>query len=626
MKGQRSMKKDNTKTLKEKRPKPQYNMAQNTAYMIAAAWETRKSVLWCCLLVVFCAIGLDLVNLFTVPTILARVETAAPLPDLLLTIFFFASTLILLKGLNAYVDINLIFGRVEIRLLILRRINCKLATISYPYTENEEVNKKLETARGTTNDNSKATEAIWETLTGLLHRLIGFAIYLFLMSALNPILILLTVVLSVMSFFLNRKAGEWNYKHRDEESKYERAFYYVNNEARDVKLAKDIRIFGMRGWLEDMQKSALDLYAAFVKRRENFLCWIHITNFLMNFLRSGLIYFYLIRLTVVGGLPASSFLLYFTAVGTFTGWISGILSDFNRLHEQSLGLSAVREYLDYPEIFRFEEGKALEPIVSGAYEIKLENLSFRYPGAEDYTIKNLNLTIHPSEKLAIVGLNGAGKTTLIKLLCGFYDPTEGRVLLNGQDIRQYNRRDYYRHFTAVFQQFSLLDVTLAENVTQDAAHIDEQKVWNCLEKAGLTEKVKSLPQGLNTHIGREVFEDGIYMSGGETQRLILARALYKDAPIVVLDEPTAALDPLAENDLYQKYSDLTDGRTSLYISHRLASTRFCDRILYLEKGVIAEEGSHDELLKRGGKYADLFEIQSRYYKEGVDICEEAQLR
>ena len=619
------MKKDKVKPLKEKHPKPQYNMAQNTAYIIAAAWETRKSVLWYSLLVVFCAVSLDLVNLFTVPTILARVETAAPLPDLLLTILFFAGALILLKGLNAYVHTNLIFGRTEIRVMLLQRINRKLATTSYPYTEDEEVNKKREIAGETTNDNNKATEAIWETLTGLSHQLIGFIIYLFLMSALNPLLILLTVVLSVVSFFLNRKAGEWNYKHRDEKSKYDRAFNYVNNEAKDVKLAKDIRIFGMRGWLEDMQKSALNLYAAFEKRRLNFLLWMQIANILINFLRNGLIYYYLIRLTVDGGLPASTFLLYFTAVGTFTGWISGILSDFNRLHEQSLDLSTLREYLDYPEIFRFEDGKALEPVANGAYEIKLENLSFRYPGAEDYTIKNLNLTIRPGEKLAVVGLNGAGKTTLIKLLCGFYDPTQGRVLLNGEDIRQYNRRDYYRHFTAVFQQFSLLNVTLAENVTQDAARIDEEKVWDCLEKAGLTEKVKSLPQGLNTYIGREVFEDGVYLSGGETQRLMLARALYKDAPIVVLDEPTAALDPLAENDLYQKYSDFTDGRTSLYISHRLASTRFCSRILYMEKGAIAEEGSHEELLKKGGKYAGLFEIQSRYYKEGVDICEEAQL-
>lgn len=619
------MKKEKAKIQKEKKPKPQYNMAQNTAYMLGMAWRTRKSVLWYSLLVVVCAVGLDLVNLFTVPTVLARVENAAPLRDLLLTILFFAGSLMLLRGLNSYVQSNTLFGRVEVRTEIMQEVNKKLAMTSYPNTENETANKKLSKAQQSTGDNSQATEAVWNTFTGLLQKLIGFAIYLFLLSAIDPIMILIVLLFTIAAFFLDRKAGEWNYKHRDESAKFEREFWYVNERARDVKLAKDIRIFGMRDWLEDMRRSAMNLAYAFAKRRENHYIWLHIANLVINFLRSGSIYYYLIRLTLNGGLPASTFLLYFTAVGTLNGWIWGIFSDFNRLHEQSLDISAVREYIDYPELFRFEDGKALDPVPTGAYEIKLEHLSYRYPGAKEDTIKDLNLTIRPGEKLAIVGLNGAGKTTLIKLLCGFYDPTEGRVLLNGQDIRQYNRRDYYRHFTAVFQQFSLLDLTIAENVTQNNEHIDEERVWSCIERAGLTQKVKSLPQGLHTHIGREVYEDGIYLSGGETQRLMLARALYKDAPIIVLDEPTAALDPLAENDLYQKYSDLTSGRTSLYISHRLASTRFCDRILYMEKGEIVEEGSHGQLLKQSGKYAELFEIQSRYYREGADNNEKTQL-
>ena len=227
-----------------------------------------------------------------------------------------------------------------------------------------------------------------------------------------------------------------------------------------------------------------------------------------------------------------------------------------------------------------------------------------------------------SEKLAIVGLNGAGKTTLVKLLCGFYDPTEGRVLLNGQDIREFNRRQYYELFSAVFQNFSIMDTTVAEAVSQTAVGTDMGKVDLCLEKAGLTEAISKFPEGINTHIGRQVYLDGVMLSGGQTQRLMLARALYKDGPILVLDEPTAALDPIAENDIYMKYNEMTAGKTSVFISHRLASTRFCDRILFIADGGIAEEGTHEELIAMNGAYAALFEVQSRYYREGGDSYEE----
>ena len=231
-------------------------------------------------------------------------------------------------------------------------------------------------------------------------------------------------------------------------------------------------------------------------------------------------------------------------------------------------------------------------------------------------IRNMSLTLRPSEKIALVGLNGAGKTTFVKLLCGFYDPDEGRVLLNGIDIREFNRQEYYDLFSAVFQEMSMLDLTVAEHVAQTAVNIDMDKVADCLEKAGLTAKVESLPQGLQTHVGKIAFLEGVEFSGGEMQRLMLARALYKDGPVLVLDEPTAALDPIAENDIYMKYNEMTKGKTSLFISHRLASTRFCDRILFLQDGVISEEGTHEQLLSLGGEYAKLFHVQARYYQEG----------
>ena len=295
----------------------------------------------------------------------------------------------------------------------------------------------------------------------------------------------------------------------------------------------------------------------------------------------------------------------------------GILQASLKLHTQSLDISRVREFLDYPEPFRFSGGAALPD--RRPYELRLEDVSFRYDGAETGTLRHLNLSIRPGEKLAIVGLNGAGKTTLVKLLCGLLDPTEGRVLLNGVDVRQFNRQEYYGLFSAVFQEFSILNVTIAENIAQNTENIDDARVNACLDQAGLTQAVAQLPQGTKTHVGREVFLDGVLFSGGQTQRLMLARALYKDSPILILDEPTAALDPLAENDIYLKYNDMTAGKTSLFISHRLASTRFCDRIILLADGGIAEEGTHESLLAAGGAYASLFAVQSRYYQEGREF-------
>ncbi len=295
------------------------------------------------------------------------------------------------------------------------------------------------------------------------------------------------------------------------------------------------------------------------------------------------------------------------------------MDNLAKLDKHCIELSNVLDYLNLSEPFKFEDGKSLNIDQNTKYEISLENVSFRYTGSDKDTISNMNLCLESGEKLAVVGLNGAGKTTLVKLICGFYNPTKGRVLLNGRDIKEINRRDYYKLFTAVFQHSTTLDVTLEENVAQSDWNIDREKVLECIEKAGLSKKLKSLENGLKTHIGKRVYEDGVEFSGGETQRLMLARALYKNAPIIVLDEPTAALDPIAENDIYIKYNDMTKGCSSVFISHRLASTRFCDRIILIENGEITEIGTHNELVELNGKYAHLFAVQSEYYKDGSDF-------
>jgi len=390
---------------------------------------------------------------------------------------------------------------------------------------------------------------------------------------------------------------------------------YLSESSRDYTLAKDIRIFGMGSWIEDVYNSMLRLYRSFIARGERIYIWGNIIDVLLSFMRNGIVYLFLIGAVIKGEMSAAQFVLYFNTVNVFTSGIGKILTGLSVLRKQSLDISAVREFLDYPETFKMEEGIPITPDLHIPYQIELRDVSFRYPGAEKDTLTHINLMIRPGEKLAIVGLNGAGKTTLVKLICGFLDPTDGKVLLNNTDIRTYNRRDYYRLFSAVFQDFSVLDVTIAENIAQTDENINTDMMKRCIGQAGLMEKIDSLPDGVNTHLGK-VFEDGINLSGGELQRLMLARALYKNAPIIVLDEPTSALDPIAESEIYNKYSELTDGRMAIYISHRLASTRFCDRIILIAEGSIDEEGTHDELIARKGHYADLFEIQGRYYRKG----------
>lgn len=238
---------------------------------------------------------------------------------------------------------------------------------------------------------------------------------------------------------------------------------------------------------------------------------------------------------------------------------------------------------------------------------------------ENRIFDHLNLTIHAGEKIALVGVNGAGKTTLVKLLCGMYDPDEGQILLNGIDRNEFPREELYKLFSIVFQETLILPFTVGENLSMNRIEqVDEARAWDCLNKAGLGGFFREQGIGIRRYMTKQLMKDGLELSGGQKQRFLLARALYKDAPILVLDEPTAALDPIAESQVYDSYQRYTDGKTAIFISHRLASTRFSDRIVLIEDGKILETGSHEELVRAAGSYAKMFELQSSYYSEGSD--------
>lgn len=599
--------------------KNQYNTLQNLGYLTATSWKVSKWLLICTVLLSLLEVAIHLVQLYLAPVILQKVETAVTLWDMLATIGIFTLALTVCNALYHWIAAcsevheNRLFSHFFLEQTI------KNATTSYPNTLDTAFIKIQNQALTNMSGNSTETPpvAMLRESRKLITAILGFGIYLLVLTQLDTLLLVVTIVTTAISFFVNLWINrKWNALFPEAQTLSNEIMYPINT-VNGNHGAKDIRIFHMQSWLLTVVDRSMKLLDGFYRRRETQLLLGKVLDVALTVARNAVAYVYLLRMVANGYLTAPEFLLHFTAITGFTGWITTILDSVIALHRQSQYMCHIRQHLQWPEPFRFSEGSKVPRREDGRYELRLENVSYRYSGQEKDTITNMDLTIRPGEKLAIVGLNGAGKTTLVKLLCGLLDPTEGRVLLNGMDIRQFDRRDYYDMFMAVFQDFSELKASIAANIAQSETDIDMEKVITCANEAGFAEVIAKLPKGVHTHLGKLMHDDGVELSGGQEQRLMLARALYKNAPVLLLDEPTAALDPIAENDIYLRYDEIAKGRTSIYISHRLASTRFCDRVLFLKNGKIAEEGTHEQLLALGGGYAELFEIQSRYYREGV---------
>ena len=602
--------------MKRIKEKGKYNTFQNFMWMVKRSKISRVPyLLWISILSGILACIINVVGMLTTPMILDLLESGKSIAIFMQTISLVIGLLIVLTGVKTYLHFYMSIPKISCRTGIIESIAEKFSITSFPNVEDEKFLKLQEKASSACNNNSKATEDIWNKIEDLVRYSFSLLIYFVILTKLKWWILLLIIGTSVLEHTINRQIVQRQYNHRDEEATLFKRVMYFWRQSKDVGLGKDIRIFGMKSWLMDMFDDAIRAYEAFISKRERKYIWMNVLDLILSFLRNGVAYIYVAKLVVEGNLPASLFVLYIATIGNLTEQMLGIMDTCNTMNRYSMEINVVREYFDYKEQFRFEGGIRLPNAVDGKYEIELKNVSFRYPNNDTDTLHNINLRIAPGEKVAVVGLNGAGKTTLIRIISGFYDPTEGEVLLNGINIKEFNRREYYRLFSAVFQEFSILDATINDNITLEDDATNPERVWEVISKAGLEVKVKNLPDGLNTIIGKKIYENGVLLSGGEEQRLILARALYKDAPILLLDEPTAALDPIAENDIYHKYNSMTNGKTSVFISHRLASTRFCDRILLLDNGRIIEEGTHDSLILASGEYAKLFNVQKKYYQK-----------
>lgn len=491
----------------------------------------------------------------------------------------------------------------------------------YENVESQKQQRLLNQASHAVNVYHQGVSLMYYGIPIFVANTIGTVIYSLTISVLDIRILLVILIMTAVGLLLEKRARGIEESLKEEQFKIWGRIYYLRRQTLSAENGKDIRIYNMADWFRSGFLRLLRRNLRIKGKHESGWFCVSASDRLFIVVRDALAYAILIAKVLEGRLSLAEFTFCLGVVSGISNWIREMRHSWAEVCNGNRMLRDYRTMMDYPNRFLREGG--LTAAAAGKEgeppEIEFCNVSFQYEEGQEYVLKDLNFKIRAGEKIALVGHNGAGKSTLVKLLCGFYHPTQGRILVGGHSIEEYDLNEYYKLLSTIFQEANMLPLSIACNVSgMGEEQTDMDKVRECLKKAGLSKDIDRLENREQTYLTQTFRPDGIELSGGMAQKLMLARAIYKDAPIFVLDEPTAALDPIAESRVYQEYDKFANRKTSIFISHRLASTKFCDRILFLEKGEIQEEGSHEELLSRGGKYAEMFQIQSQYYQEGVD--------
>lgn len=602
----------------------EYSVISNCRYIFEKFVKYRKSLILFIITGSIAAASMTYLWSFIGKLVIDMIEQQASSPDkdikplLYLTLITSAAEL-LFMWLNTVSSMKMSVGFTYVRLMIIKERIAKTLGMEYEALETPEMLDRLQKAK-------RATAGDWQGVQGMMTymqvmgvQIISVTIAVAIMTTFNPWIIFIIVVLSFAQFLFFDYIRKKDKKEMwDAMMPHWRKLEYMENVTTDFSYAKDIRLFGMQKYLA---KKQIDVYDEelrhWIKSRQY---WIYNTIFAhgISLLRQLIIIGWLVYSVVFNGLSIGNFTLYTASAAAFSNAINEILQALSALRERSAHTDDYRSFMDIPSADDKAQTIPIPP--ADKYTFEFKNVSFKYRGQEKYALKNVNLTLHAGEKLAVVGLNGAGKSTFIKLLLRLYDVTEGCILMNGTDIRKFDRKEYYELFAPAFQDVMVFAFPVAENVSmKEPFNTDKAEAEKMLRLAGLGDKLDKLEKGVDTELLKVLYDDGVDLSGGEKQKLALARALYKKSKIIVLDEPTAALDALAEFRLYQSFNELVGDRTAVYISHRLSSTRFCDRVAMFKDGEMVEIGTHDSLMEADGAYADMFRVQAQYYVEDKDI-------
>ena len=603
-----------------KKKKPTHSVFSNFAWSLKMLLKYSKAAFFITALFIPINIGLRYLEIYLPSLVVSEITNGQTLNHSLLSIGIVMLLImlgnIIVQTLGHIRNSTLGIYRYKMTALVTR----KQLSMFYQTYEQKEV-------RDLANRASNATQ-MWDGVQpltdivyngfGMLENLLGYILFGSVISFASPWLVPILTVAPIVNILSVKAYNKWEYAHRSKMTDLNQKLGHVEELPDDFAAAKDIRIYSMASWLCECYRDLSDQRSKWDRNvvKKSFLS--RIADLVVILIRDGGAYALLIHMFYSGKIGIDEFVLYFAAISSFASWVGGIISCWNKANTVSLKLCDFREFVDYPEYDGSGIAHAADHM-NMIPEIEFRNVSFRYEGAEQDIIHDLSLKIKSGEKLALVGLNGAGKTTLVKLLCGLYRPTSGEIFFNGIPLSDFRREDYYKLISPVFQEIRTAFFSLAETVSgKSIAETDFEKAEACMRQAGLGAKIDALPDGIHTKLNKKVHENGTELSGGEAQKLMLARALYKDAPLLILDEPTAALDPIAESKIYNEFNVMAKNKTSLFISHRLASTSFCDRIILLENGYITEEGTHQELMAANGKYKGLFDIQSCWYKEDME--------
>lgn len=482
--------------------------------------------------------------------------------------------------------------------------------MDFALTENKEALDQMEKAKEGISWYSGGIQGLIRPFLDLVREIFILCGVVILIVMHAPVMLLVTVFFVFLHALINRRFMKIEIQNFKDLSKLNRSFGYTLFELLEFKYAKDIRLYGAFGMMMEKTNHEIKQLVRIWKRQAGQNLPWSLLDSLLSCINSGIMYIYLGVLTLLSKISIGIFAQMVASVSRFSSSINSIIYSVQRLIQSSSYINEYIKFMEYPAVLHKGDKK---PEIT-QHTIEFRNVSFAYPNTDVKVLNDVSITIRPGEHLSIVGLNGAGKTTFIKLLCRLYDVDSGEILLDGVNIKEYDYEEYMKLLSVVFQDFRLLSFSIRDNITLNK-EATESELLDICRLVGIDDKISSLEKGLETVIFKSFDKDGIELSGGEQQKLAIARALYKNSPIVILDEPTAALDPIAEYDIYRQFDKLVGGKTAIYISHRLSSCRFCDKIAVFFDGSLKEYGHHDELVTyKNGIYAEMFQAQAQYYR------------